>query len=169
MYAVLKTGGKQYRVEAGDVLQFEKLNGEVGQAVQFSEVLFFSNGDEKKAEVWLGKPFVENANIDGEIIAQGRGKKLIIQKFKRRKQYRRKAGHRQDYTEVLITALDNGAGGKISLPSTDKKTKIAKFHSSLTPKGGKIKVTPKAETGAKEKSNQETPAKKKTVSKTIKD
>ena len=100
MYAVIKTGGKQYRVSEGDKLRVEKLPGDVGAEVTLSEVLFV--GGEKVA---VGKPLVAGAKVKAKILAQGRDKKIIVFKFRRRKNYRRKAGHRQPYTELLIGSI----------------------------------------------------------------
>ena len=99
-HAVIRTGGKQYRVAEGDLLKVEKLEGAAGDKISFDEVLFLG-GDEPK----FGAPFVQGAKVSGEIVAQGRGEKLVIFKFKRRKKYRRKAGHRQSYTAVKITEV----------------------------------------------------------------
>jgi large subunit ribosomal protein L21 len=98
MYAVIKTGGKQYRVAQGDRLCVEKLPGDVGATVTFDEVLMI--GGEKVA---IGTPFVPGAKVTAKIVAQGRRKKIIVFKFRRRKNYRRKRGHRQPYTEIQIT------------------------------------------------------------------
>lgn len=100
MYAVIKTGGKQYRVAEGTVLRVEKLAGDAGEKVTFNEVLFLG-GDAPK----LGKPLVDGASVGGEIMAQGRGPKIVVFKFRRRKNYRRKNGHRQPYTQVKITTI----------------------------------------------------------------
>jgi len=100
MYAVIKTGGKQYRVSEGDRLRVEKLPGEVGSTVELGEVLMV--GGEK---VSVGKPLVKGAKVTAEIVAQDRAKKIIVFKFRRRKNYRRKRGHRQPYTELKITAV----------------------------------------------------------------
>ena len=99
MYAVIQTGGKQYKVEPGATVVVEKLPGTAGDAVQFDDVLLISDDE----SVHVGRPMVEGAKVTGEIVEQGRGKKLIVFKFKRRKDYRRKNGHRQDYTSVRIT------------------------------------------------------------------
>ncbi len=99
--AIIKTGGKQYRVAVGDKLRIEKLSGEVGGNVDFSEVLFLGTGADAK----VGTPLVEGAKVSGTITHHGRGKKLIVYKFSRRKNYRRKNGHRQSYTEVEITGI----------------------------------------------------------------
>lgn len=98
--AVIRTGGKQYRVNTGDVLRIEKLDGSPGDRVTFEEVLFLG-GDSPK----FGAPLVSGAKVEGEIVAQGRGEKIIIFKFKRRKKHRRKNGHRQSFTAVKITEV----------------------------------------------------------------
>lgn len=100
MYAVIKTGGKQYKVEAGDKLRVEKLAGSVGDAITFDQVLMVS-GEALK----LGKPLVGGAKVEAKIVAQGLGKKIIVFKFKRRKNYRRKNGHRQPFTALEITNI----------------------------------------------------------------
>jgi large subunit ribosomal protein L21 len=99
MYAVIKTGGKQYRVAAGDKLKIEKLPGNVGDAVTFGDVLLVGTGENVK----VGAPLVAGAKVEGKITAQDRAKKVIIFKFRRRKNYHRKAGHRQPFTAVEIT------------------------------------------------------------------
>jgi large subunit ribosomal protein L21 len=100
MYAVFKTGSKQYRVEKGDKLRVEKLPGGVGDAVTFDEVLLV-NGEALK----LGKPTVSDAKVEAKIVSQGLGPKIIIFKFRRRKNYRRKRGHRQPFTALEITNI----------------------------------------------------------------
>ena len=100
MYAVIKTGGKQYRVTEGQKLRVEKLAGTAGDKVTFGEVLLVS-GDSPK----IGQPLVKGASVAAEITAQARGEKLIVFKFKRRKNFRRKIGHRQLYTELKITGI----------------------------------------------------------------
>jgi len=100
MYAVIKTGGKQYRVSEGDTLRVEKLDGDVGAKVEFDEVLMIG-GD----KVAVGKPTVSGAKVTAEIVAQDKAKKIIVFKMKRRKNYRRKQGHRQPYTELRITGI----------------------------------------------------------------
>jgi large subunit ribosomal protein L21 len=100
MYAVIKTGGKQYRVAEGQRLCVEKLVGVAGDKVSLDEVLFVG-GDTVK----IGQPLVAGAKVSAEIVNQGRGKKLVIFKFRRRKNYRRKTGHRQPYTELKITGI----------------------------------------------------------------
>ena len=100
MYAVIRTGGKQYRVNEGGHLRVEKLPGAVGDKLEFPEVLML--GGDKLA---VGKPFVSGAKVTAEIVAQGRDKKIIVFKIRRRKRYRRHGGHRQPYTELKITGI----------------------------------------------------------------
>ncbi len=100
MYAVIRTGGKQYRVSEGEILRVEKLPGEVGSSITFGEVLLLG-GDQVK----LGKPLIAGAKVEAEIVAQDRAKKIIVFKMRRRKNYRRKRGHRQWYTELKITGI----------------------------------------------------------------
>ncbi len=100
MYAVIKTGGKQYRVQTGDKIFVEKLPGNVGDAVSFDQVLMLG-GEALK----LGKPLVSGAKVEAKILEHGRGEKVIIFKFRRRKNYRRKTGHRQPFTTLQITDI----------------------------------------------------------------
>lgn len=101
MYAVIKTGGKQYRVEEGARLRIEKIAGEAGEEVEFDQVLLVGQG----ADVRIGSPLVEGAVVKAKVNAQGRGRKVEVVKFKRRTNYRRLKGHRQAYTEVEITGI----------------------------------------------------------------
>ena len=141
MYAVIETGGKQYRVQPGDIVQVEKLDGDVGAAVTFNNVLLLSKPNGDDAQIWLGKPLVNGALVKAEIVGQGRGDKILIVKMKRRKQYRRTQGHRQFLTQLLVTDVDNGAGEKAVLSTEEKKAKMSKFQSQLKPKG--LGLTPK--------------------------
>lgn len=103
MYAVIKTGGKQYRVSVGQMIKLEKLEAEAGEKVDFPEVLMVGEGENVK----LGAPFVEGAKVTAEVVEQGRGKKVTILKFKRRKHHMKRRGHRQDFTEVKITDIQS--------------------------------------------------------------
>jgi large subunit ribosomal protein L21 len=109
MYAVIKTGGKQYRVAQGDKLRVEKLPGSVGDAVTFDQVLLVcaaQAGDgADAATLKLGKPLVGGAKVEAKIVGQGLGQKLVVFKFRRRKNYRRKTGHRQPFTALEITQI----------------------------------------------------------------
>ena len=102
MYAVVATGGKQYKVQEGEILRVEKLTGEIGSQVAFDRVLMLSDGESVK----VGQPVLEGALVKGHIIEQGRNKKVLVFKYKRRKRYRRKQGHRQPFTAVKIDAIE---------------------------------------------------------------
>ena len=101
MYAVIVSGGKQHRVEEGETLKLEKLNIEVGASVDFDRVLLVVNGEDVK----IGAPVVQDARVSAEIVSHGRGKKVRIMKFKRRKHHMKQMGHRQWFTEVKITGI----------------------------------------------------------------
>ena len=102
-YAVVKTGGKQYRVAEGELVDVERLGGDVGATVTLEEVLLVSGGDEEPARI--GTPMVEQAQVTAEIVEQGRDKKIIVFKKKRRKGYKRKQGHRQMQTTLRIVEI----------------------------------------------------------------
>ena len=102
MYAVLTTGGKQYRVQEGDVLFVEKLNAEVDSTVELTEVLAVA----KDGEIKVGAPVVEGAKVVAKVLAQGKAKKVVVFKYKRKKDYRRKNGHRQPYTKLVIEKIE---------------------------------------------------------------
>ena len=102
MYAVVKTGGKQYKIKTGETLRVEKIPGDVGQSVDFDQVLMLADGE----QVHIGQPLVENAAVKGHIVEQGKARKIIVFKYKRRKRYRRKQGHRQPYTAIMIDSIE---------------------------------------------------------------
>lgn len=102
MYAVLTTGGKQYRVQEGDVLFVEKLNAEVDSTVELTEVLAVA----KDGEIKVGAPVVEGVKVVAKVLAQGKAKKVVVFKYKRKKDYRRKNGHRQPYTKIVIEKIE---------------------------------------------------------------
>lgn len=104
-FAVVKAGGKQYRVSPGDTIQVEKIEGTAGETVQLDQVLLLADGE----NVTIGKPCVEGAAVSAEIVDQGRHRKVIIYKYRRRKRYHRKNGHRQPFTALKVTAI-NAAG-----------------------------------------------------------
>ena len=101
MYAVIESGGKQHRVSEGEVLRLEKLELEVGATVTFEKVLMVGEG----AEVKIGQPYVDGSSVQAEVLNQGRGEKIRIVKFNRRKHHRKQMGHRQWFTEVKITGI----------------------------------------------------------------
>jgi large subunit ribosomal protein L21 len=135
MYAVIQTGGKQYRVQPGEIVQIEKLEGDVGSTLSFGEVLFLSKGDQTAAQISLGKPLIAGAKVEGEIVGQGRGDKVLIVKMKRRKQYRRTQGHRQYQTQVLITKVDGATFGNATLDAAKKQELVGAFNTQLKPMG----------------------------------
>ncbi len=102
MYAVVATGGKQYKVREGDILRVEKLSGNVGEAVSFDKVMMLGDGE----DVAIGRPLLENVSVQGQIVAQGKARKIIVFKYKRRKRFRRKQGHRQLYTAIRIDKIE---------------------------------------------------------------
>jgi len=101
MYAVIKSGGKQYQVSEGDIVQVEKIEGQTGDTVELGEVLMLRTDSDVK----IGTPVVQGAAVSATIIDQVKGKKIIVYKFKRRKDYRRKQGHRQKYTKLRIESI----------------------------------------------------------------
>ena len=101
MYAVVASGGKQYKVEEGAILRVEKIPGRVGAAITFDQILMISDGE----NVNIGQPVLDDALVEGHIVEQGKAKKIIIFKYKRRKRYRRKQGHRQQYTAIKIDSI----------------------------------------------------------------
>lgn len=103
MFAVIATGGKQYRVAPGDVIRVEKLNIDEGDNVDFVNVLMVDDGENTS----VGTPYVDGGKVSGKVRSQGRAKKIEIIKFRRRKNYRKKLGHRQAYTEVEITTINS--------------------------------------------------------------
>ena len=98
MYAVIETGGKQYRVQEGDVLFVEKLDANEGDTINFDKVLLMS----KDGDLVAGKPYVENAKVEADVLTQGKAKKIIVYKYKAKKNYRKKQGHRQPFTKVKV-------------------------------------------------------------------
>ena len=101
MYAVIFTGGKQYKVSEGETLRVEKIPGEIGSSVSFDRVLMFSDGKTIK----VGQPTLADVAVKGHIVEQGKAKKVIVFKYKKRKRYRKKLGHRQQYTALKIDTI----------------------------------------------------------------
>ena len=104
MYAVIESGGKQHRVEPGEVLRLEKLNASEGETVNFDKVMMIGEGE----NIQIGTPFVDGVAVTAEVVSHGRGDKITIIKMRRRKHYRRQAGHRQYFTEVKIKEISGG-------------------------------------------------------------
>jgi large subunit ribosomal protein L21 len=102
MYAVFKTGGKQYKASAGDIVRVEKLDAENGSSIELNEVLMVADGD----DVRVGAPMLEGGKVTAEVVSHGRGEKIRIIKFRRRKHHMKQMGHRQYYTELKITGIE---------------------------------------------------------------
>lgn len=102
MYAVVNTGGKQYKVRQGETLRIEKIPGEVGSPVTFDTILMVADGE----NIRLGQPVLENVKVQAQIVEQDRARKVLVFKYKRRKRYRRKQGHRQPYTAIRIDGIE---------------------------------------------------------------
>ncbi len=120
MYAVIKTGGKQYKVAAGERLKVEKLVGDVGSKVVIDKVLMIADGE----NTTIGAPLVAGAKVNATVLSHGRGDKVMIFKFRRRKHYRKTQGHRQSYTEILIDDV-NGKGAVAANPVVAAKPAAA--------------------------------------------
>lgn len=101
MYAVMESGGKQYRVEKDDIVFLEKLEAKEGDSVSFDKVLLISNEE----GIEIGKPYIENAKVEAKVLENGKAKKIIVYKYKAKKNYRKKQGHRQPFTKVQINSI----------------------------------------------------------------
>jgi large subunit ribosomal protein L21 len=167
MFAVIKTGGKQYKVAKDDVIVVEKLNGEAGEVVAFESVLMVGEGAETKA----GAPFVEGVCVAGEVVEQTRGDKILVFKKKRRQNYRRTNGHRQDLTVVRITdILTDGKKpeAKPKKAAAPKKEAEAKDAGKSAAKKAPAKKAPAKKAAAKKTTAKKAPAKKAAAKKTAK-
>ena len=133
MYAIIESCGKQYKVAEGDVVFFEKLDVEEGKKVTFDNVVLVS--DDKKVEV--GAPYVKGVKVEGKVVAHGKGKKILVYKYKAKKNYRRTQGHRQPYTKVEITKIKTAA--EKAEAKTETKTAEKKVAASKTAKKETVK------------------------------
>ncbi|MGQ9630918.1 MAG: 50S ribosomal protein L21 [bacterium] len=104
MYAIIESGGKQYKVQEGEYVQVEKIEGEEGREIRFDRVLMIADGE----RVEIGTPTLKNASVEAEIVRQGKDKKIVVFKYKPKKNYRRKRGHRQPFTKVRIKKISAG-------------------------------------------------------------
>jgi large subunit ribosomal protein L21 len=186
-YAIFKAAGFQYRAELGDVLRLPSLDAESGDTVTFDQVLLGSS----KGEVMIGRPVLDGAAVRAEVLRHGRADKIIVFKFKRRKNHRRKAGHRQDFTEIKVSQIDFGGDKVVKLepekkpakkkaptkkaeaekePKAEVATKTKKAPAKKTTTKKKAPAKPKAETKKKTtaKAKPKTEAKAKTTSKSKK-
>jgi large subunit ribosomal protein L21 len=160
MYAVIKTGGKQYRVREGDTLRVEKLAAEAGAKVQFDQVLMVGEGDDVK----VGTPYVSGTQVSATVVSQGRGDKIKVVKFKRRKNYLRQKGHRQAFTEVEITkigAASRPAAKTEAKPAAAPKAEPRPKAEAKSKAEPKAKATPKSKAKAAAKPKAKAPAKAK--------
>ena len=148
MYAVIETGGKQYRVQNGDRISVEKLNIEDGGKVVFDKVLVCGNGSDIK----VGTPYLDAVTVEGEVVESGKGKKVVIFKYKAKKDYRKKQGHRQPYTMVEIKAID----GDTTVPEKEEAPKKEKPAKKKTKKAApkKEEEKPEVEEAAEEKTEE---------------
>ncbi len=115
MFAIIETGGKQYRVQEGDVITVEKLNIEDGEKITFDKVIMISDGKTVK----IGSPYVESCNVTGTVVESGKGPKVIIFKYKAKKDYRKKQGHRQPYTMIKIDKVSARKARKTAAKATE--------------------------------------------------
>lgn len=128
MYAIIESCGRQYKVAEGDVVFFEKLDVEEGKKVTFDKVVLVS--EDKKVEV--GAPYVKGVKVEGKVVANGKGKKIVVYKYKAKKNYRRTQGHRQPYTKVEITKIKTAAEKEAK--AVDGKTAEVKAEKATTAK-----------------------------------
>ena len=120
MYAIIESCGKQYKVSEGDVVFFEKLDAEVEKKITFENVILVSDGE----KIEVGNPYVKGIKVEGKVVAHGKGKKIIVFKYKAKKNYRRKQGHRQPYTKVEITSIKKQASKETTKKSEEAKEKV---------------------------------------------
>ena len=160
MYAVFRTGGKQYRAAKGDVLRLEKIEADEGATVTFDEVLLIGEG----ADVKVGDPLLDGGTVSGKVLSQGKTKKVNVIKFKRRQNYLRKGSHRQFYTEVEITGI-SATGAKKSASAKQAEEKPAAKDEGEAKPAAKKKAASK-KTSKKKSAAKKTAAKKKAAKKT---
>jgi large subunit ribosomal protein L21 len=160
MYAVIKTGGKQYKVSQGDVLRVEKLAAAEGDSISFDQVLMIADAGDVK----IGTPVIDGTSVTASVRKHGRAKKIEIVKFKRRKHHRKQMGHRQSYTEIEITAIDGksapkpAAGAEAPKKAAPKKKTTAKKAVSK-PAAAKKKVAAKKKATAKKTTGKKSESK----------
>ena len=168
MYAVFRSGGKQYRAAKGDVLRVEKLDAEEGATVKFDEVLLVGDGSDIK----VGHPILSGSTVSGKVVRQGKSTKVPVVKFKRRQNYLRQGSHRQFFTEVEITGIKGGSG-KAAAPKAEAKADADKTEAkpAAKKKAAKKKTAKKTvakKAAAKKKTTKKAAAKKTAAKKTTK-
>lgn len=164
MFAVIKTGGKQYRVQKGDILQVERLDTKQGQTVVFDEILLIQDGK----KILIGTPLVEKAKVKAEVIENFKDDKVVIFKKKRRKQYKKKTGHRQVLTRVKIEEIISSAKAPARKPKVEVKEKKAPEKPAKTAAAAKEEKPKKPEVKKKPEARKKPAAKKETKTKTKK-
>ena len=163
MFAVIRTGAKQYRVQEGDILSVEKLDKEKGKRVTFKEVLLVEDGE----KTLIGTPFVENASVKAEVVENFKDEKVIVFKKKRRKQYKRMRGHRQQLTRIKIEEIALGTKAALEKPAEavkEEKEKITLRKPIVAAKRPEVKEE-KAKVLKEKKPKEKAPVRKKTVAK----
>jgi len=167
MYAVFRTGGKQYRAAKGDVLRLEKIEADEGATISFDDVLLIGEG----ADIKVGNPLLSGSSVSGKVLRQGKSKKVSVVKFKRRQNYLRQGTHRQFFTEVEITSI-SGSGAKKAAPKADKAEeappaeKAAPKKKAASKKAAPKKAAAKKTATKKPASGDKPAAKKKAAKKT---
>ena len=156
MYAVFRSGGKQYRAVKGDVLRLEKIEADEGATIKFDEVLLVGEG----ADIKVGNPVLSGSTVSGKVVRQGKSKKVPVVKFKRRKNYLRQGTHRQFFTEVEITGI---TGGSAKAPAADKKKAAPKAEEAADKPAAKKPAAKKAAT--KKSTSGDKPAARKKAAK----
>lgn len=157
MYAIFRAAGFQYRAEPGHTLKLPTLEAEPGQEVLFGEVLLGATDD----EVVVGKPLLDGAKVVTEVIRHGRGDKIVVFKFKRRKGYRRKQGHRQDFTEVRVRAVDLGGGRRAEAGAATKTARKRAAKKKTARKTAAKKSATRAKAAGRKSARKSTRTKKK--------
>jgi len=161
MYAVFRTGGKQYRAAKGDVLRLEKIEADEGASVQFDDVLLIGEGSDIK----VGNPVLTGSSVSAKVLRQGKSKKVPVVKFKRRQNYLRQGTHRQFFTEVEITGI-SGSGAKKAAPAKEAAAKPAAKKAATKKVAKKPAAKKAAKPAAKKKAAKKPAAKKKAAKKT---
>jgi large subunit ribosomal protein L21 len=147
MYAIISTGGKQYRVSPGDILAVECLGQELSARVKFDQVLLV--GGKAETDALVGLPYVSGASVEAEVVQEIRGDKLLIIKYRRRKGFRKTQGHRQNYTRLLITKLSDGKGSVLEVDTKKRADALMRASVPTAKKEAKAPKAAKAETAPK--------------------
>jgi len=164
MYAVFRSGGKQYRAAKGDVLRLEKIDGDEGATVKFDEVLLVGEGSDIK----VGSPTLSGSTVSAKVLQQGKSRKVSVVKFKRRKNYLRQGSHRQFFTEVEITGITGGSAKKAAAPKAEAAEKPAEKKEAAPKKAPAKKKAAKKAAAAKKAPAKKAASKKKAKKKAAK-